>query len=191
MHKRAYSNLRDRHATLAMTENKYVIAREHSDCGNPRIRRRSGLHKRAYSNLRDRHATLAMTENKYVIAREHSDRGNPRNNGRSGCIGGRTPIFGGATTRKGSRNDKKQLYQLRGFLVARRERGTPFCHQCHCERSEATLGRVAPSSSRYARHLSRFNGRAYPKIGVRTDMKPLRPLLRGLPRPTRGLAMTY
>ena len=26
--------------------------------------------------------------------------------------------------------------------------------------------------------LSRFNGRAYPKIGVRTDMKPLRPLLR-------------
>mgnify|MGYP004453153615 CR=1 FL=1 len=30
----------------------------------------------------------------------------------------------------------------------------------------ATLGRVAPSSARYACHLSRFNGRAYPKIGV-------------------------
>ena len=31
---------------------------------------------------------------------------------------------------------------------------------------------------------------AIPKIGVRTTIQPLRLLLRGLPRPARGLAMT-
>ena len=46
----------------------------------------------------------------------------------------------------------------------------PFLFR-HRERSVATLGRVAPSPSRYARHLSRFNGRAYPKIGVRVIMQ--------------------
>jgi hypothetical protein len=48
---------------------------------------------------------------------------------------------------------------------------------CHRECSVATLGRVAPSSARYACHLSRFNGRAYPRIGVRLPMQAAPPFI--------------
>ena len=47
-------------------------------------------------------------------------------------------------------------------------------------RVAATLGRVAPSPARYARHLSRFNGRAYPKIGVRVIMQAASPFIAGI-----------
>ena len=47
-------------------------------------------------------------------------------------------------------------------------------------RVAATLGRVAPSSSRYARHLSRFNGRVYPKIGVYPPMLATPPVIAGI-----------
>ncbi len=65
----------------------------------------------------------------------------------------------------------------------------PFLFR-HRERSVATLGRVALSPSRYARHLSRFNGRAYPKIGVRTPMQFTPSFRAGLPRSLRSLAKT-
>ena len=50
----------------------------------------------------------------------------------------------------------------------------------------ATLGRVAPSSARYARHLSRFNGRAYPKIGVCLPIQAAPPIIAGIATTRKG-----